>query len=147
MPSAAKRFFLDANILFSAAYSAEGRSAALFALARRRLCRLVTSHYAIQEAQRNLSDKKPGALKSLTPLLNWVKVVREANIAERERVAAIGLDAMDAPILAAAIGAADVLVTGDHKHFGRWMGKDIFGVRVSSLADALDFVLRDSRAH
>ena len=51
---------------------------------------------------------------------------------------------MDVPILAAAIGRAECLVTGDRELFGRWMGHALFGVKILSLADALDAVLKKS---
>ena len=143
-PAAGERLilFLDANVLFSAAYSADGRSAALFALARKRLCRLVTSRYAIEEAHRNLADKKPGVLAAFSALLAWVKAHPEADPKRLEQAATVGLkDEMDVPILAAAIGHADVLVTGDRRHFGPWMGKTIHGVKVMGLAETLDMLL------
>jgi predicted nucleic acid-binding protein len=134
--------FLDANVLFSAAYSPEGRSAALYALARRRRCGLVSSHYAVEEARRNLSDKKPEGLKVFSAQLNWVKMVPEGDLNRQTEIRSLGLDLLDVPILAAAIGRAERLVTGDRTHFGRWMGKAIQGVQISSLADALDWILK-----
>jgi predicted nucleic acid-binding protein len=133
--------FLDANILFSAAYSPDGRSAALFALARKRGCRLVTSGYAIAEAHRNLSEKRPEVLETFSELLAWVKVTPEADRKRREQVSSLGLHELDVPILAAAIGRAEVLVTGDRTHFGQWMGQTVSGLRVLSLADTLDLLL------
>jgi predicted nucleic acid-binding protein len=134
--------FLDANVLFSAAYSSEGRSAALFALARKRLCRLTTSQYALEEARRNLSGKKPGALTVLSALMAWVKTHPEATPQQMEPASTVGIkDEMDVPILAAAIGHADILVTGDRKHFGPWMGKTLHGVKVLSLSETLGLIL------
>jgi len=137
----ASRFFLDANILFSAAYSPEGRSAALFGLARKRHCRLITSQFAIEEARRNLTEKRPDSIQTLSDLLNWVHVVREADAKKTAQAQATGLDRDDVPILAAAVGCTEYLVTGDRMHFGRWMGKDLLGVRILSLADAVALVI------
>ena len=134
--------FLDANVLFSAAHSPEGRSAAIFALARQRYCRLITSHYAWEEARRNLADKNPDALERLKVFTNWVHVCEEANSSRLEMARSVGLvDPMDVPILAAAIDRADVLVTGDLRHFGPWMNQVVHGVTILGLAQALELIL------
>ena len=139
---AAPIVFLDANVLFSAAHTAEGRSAALFSLARKRLCRLVISRYAVEEARRNLIDKKPEALKVFPKLLAWIFIHPEADPKRLEQVNAVGLrDENDVPVLAAAIGRADIFVTGDQKHFGPWMGQTIHGVKIMSLAQTLEHLL------
>ena len=57
------RVFLDANVLFAAAISPEGRSAALFVLAEHRACTLLTSAHAMTEARRNLEGRYPNALE------------------------------------------------------------------------------------
>jgi predicted nucleic acid-binding protein len=138
--------FLDANILFSAAHSPEGRSAALFALARQRYCRLVTSRYALEEARRNLADKYPGALARLKALTNWIHLCAEADALRLEKARSVGLeDPMDVPILASALGHADFLVTGDLKHFGSWMNSNVQGVTVLGLAQTLALVLGGKR--
>jgi predicted nucleic acid-binding protein len=130
--------FLDANVIFSAAHTPEGRSAALFALARRRLCRLVSSRYALDEARRNLARKKPSALDRFDEITNWVHLCAEADAARLERARSVGVaDPMDVPVLAAAIGRSDILATGDRKHFGPWMNKEIQGLVILSLADVL----------
>jgi uncharacterized protein len=56
------RVFMDANVLFAAAISPEGRSAALFTLAQRGACTLLTSAHAAAEARRNLEARYPDAL-------------------------------------------------------------------------------------
>jgi len=137
------RIFADANILFSAAYSPEGRSAALLRLARGGRCHLFTSEYAVEEAQRNLQEHKPASLKLLAKLLHFIRRVPEGDLHCREIIAAMGLDSEDVPILAAAIGNADILVTGDRMHFGPWMGRKIQGVLVLSLASTLQFLLEE----
>lgn len=134
--------FLDANVLFSAAYSPEGRSAALFALARQRYCRLITSRYALEEARRNLADKKSDALARLKTLANWVRCCEEADASRLEKARSVGLgDPLDVPILGAAIGRADILVTGDLKYFGPWMNHNVHGVVVLGLARTLERAL------
>lgn len=134
--------FLDANILFSAAHSPEGRSAALFSLARQRYCRLITSHFALEEARRNLAHKNVQALARLKALSNWVHLCAEADAPRFEKARSVGLkDPMDVPILAAAMGRADVLVTGDIKHFGPWMNRRVEGLTVLGLAQTVDLVV------
>ncbi len=143
-PGKALRIFLDANIIFSASYSPNGRSAALFLLARKRLCRLVTSHLALEEAHRNLERQRPEALKVFQRHLPWIRVVPEAHALHLEEVASMGLDAGDVPILAAAINHCDLLITGDLKHFGPWMGKTVVGIQIMSLASGIELLTRVS---
>lgn len=135
------RLFLDANILFSAAHSPHGRSAALFVLARNGSCRLLSSRYAAIEAERNLREKSPGAVKAFAALLAEVVLLPEADAQTLARAAATGLDAADVPILAAALGKGAPLVTGDRRHFGRWMGEELLGVEIWGLAQALERLL------
>ena len=139
-PAKALRIFLDANVIFSASYSPDGRSAALFLLARKRLCRLVTSRLALEEAHRNLEQQRPEALKIFQRHLPWMIVVPEADSSRLEKVRSMGLDSGDVPILAAAINHCDLLVTGDIKHFGPWMGEVVQGLRVISLASAIELL-------
>ena len=132
------RLFLDANVLFAAAHSPAGRSRALFALAGRELCTLVTSPHAIEEARRNVNLKSPAEASSLDDLLESVERVAEADPRLVAWAADQGLPPGDAPILAAAVAAeADALVTGDRSHFGRLFGRRVGGVEVLSLAEAI----------
>lgn len=137
------RFFLDANVLFSACISAEGRAAALVALARRGLCDLVTSAHAIEEAHRNLQARYPEAVAGLKAILRSVETVPEALPDRVDQVRrAYRLPLEDAPILASAIACkADALVTGDRTHFGSLFGSTIEGIKILSLREALKVVL------
>ena len=56
------RVFLDANVLFSAAWSAQSGLLRIWSLSLTR----VTSPYAIAEAERNLAHKRPDALERLS---------------------------------------------------------------------------------
>src|ERR1035437_3299926 len=80
------RVFLDANVIFSAAYSPEGWSAALFLFARRKRCRLISSRFALEEASRNLEQQRAPALKVFAKNLPWIRVVPEADASAIERV-------------------------------------------------------------
>jgi len=135
------RLFLDANVLFSAAHSTDGRARGLFFLAESKFCSLVTSEYAIAEAKRNLMMKHPSAAAVLEALLKQVIRVAEGGPALVAWAIRHGLPKTDAPILAAATAAGtDLLVTGDRRHFGHLYGETCGGVRIVTLREALKMV-------
>ena len=132
------RLFLDANVLFTAAHNPEGRSAAIFQLARGGVCRLVTSPHALEEAKRNLGLKYPALVDALEQLVTLASVEPEAHSTDVGWALEQGLPPKDAPILAAAAHArCDVLVTGDRTHFGHLYGRRFRGIEVLPPADAL----------
>ena len=135
------RFFLDANILFSAVHDPESRSAVLMAFAKQGRCALVSSSYAAEEARRNIELKRPRALVRFKQILRGVRLVQEAPADLVRRVALEqDLPAADAPILAAAFQArVEYLVTGDRSHFGHLMDRrhPTLPVQVLSLANTL----------
>lgn len=140
------RVFLDANVVFAAAISPEGRSAALFQLAQRGLCELLVSPHAVTEARRNVEARYPEAMVRLERLLQRVTTVPEASPAGVAWARRQGLPDEDVPILAAAAHAtADVLVTGDRTHFGHLFGRTVGGVRILRLADTLHLLLGKQR--
>lgn len=125
------RVFLDANILFSAAYR---RDAGLRRLWQLPDAELVTSAYALEEARRNLADRTQRA--RLTRLMRAVTIAPGAE--HRSLPAGIGLPPKDRPILLAAIEAgATHLLTGDVTHFGRYHGKQLEGVLILPPAEYL----------
>ena len=116
------RVFLDANVLFSAAYRPTSKLRELW---RRPDIELLTSAYAVEEALRNLDDGEQR--QGLGKLLESMTVVGEAP----ERALQVELAAKDRPILAAAIEArASYLLTGDLRDFGRFLGQSVEGVRI-----------------
>ena len=121
------RVFLDANVLFSAAYRP---NAGLQRLWRLRDVALCTSSYAMQEARINLaSDEQRARLEKLAESLQIVAA------GDDEISGEFTLPEKDRPILRAAIHAgATHLVTGDVRHFGRYFGKTIQGVKILSPA-------------
>jgi predicted nucleic acid-binding protein len=136
------RIFLDANVLFSAALRPRDREYAFFRIAREGGCTLLASAYALGEARSNLGSKAPHALPRLEGLAPLLEIVLDPPAEVMALAAAAGLPAKDAPILAAAIaGRADLLVTGDRRHFGALFGRAVHGVRILSLADGLAMVL------
>lgn len=136
------RVFLDSNVLFSACLLSDDRQYAFFALARRNRCRLLGSGRVLDETTRNLALKAPQGLKSLADLGRLLILSTDPSAELIRWAVTQGLPAKDAPILAAAVQArADLLVTGDRRHFGPLFGRTLKGVRVLSLADGLAAVL------
>jgi len=115
------RVFLDANVLFSASLGGEVWSA-IWGAAEAGGYQLVSSPYAVVEAQENLERKRPPALRELSRLLRSVTLVAEAEAADWTRTL---LPEKDVPILAAAVAAGcGVLLSGDLRHFGPLMNRD-----------------------
>jgi predicted nucleic acid-binding protein len=125
------RIFLDANVLFSAAYR-EG--AGLLRLWEARETEVITSGYAAEEARRNLETE--AARARLASLLGRTSLVAEAT--ETQLPGSIRLAKKDRPILQAAIAAgATHLITGDLRDFGALLGRKVAGVRVETPAEFL----------
>ncbi len=135
------RVFLDANVLFSAAYREAGSVRAFFALAHAGACDLVTSGYAVDEARRNIRAKHPQRAPDLEMLLKRAELCREAAPATLAWAVDQRLPAKDAPILAAAVDArCHVLVTGDRTHFGALFGRKMRGTVVMLPVDAIELL-------
>jgi uncharacterized protein len=125
------KVFLDANVLYSAAYLAGSRLGDLWSLSA---TEIVTSFYAVEEARRNLASDRPEALVRLDALLGAMIIVPEAE--DEVLPGSIELDPKDRPILLAAISAmADYLLTGDRAHFGKLYGSRVGRVRILPPAD------------
>lgn len=125
------RIFLDANVLFSAAYR-EG--AGLLRLWKAPKAEVMTSGYAVEEARRNLDTD--AARTRLARLVQETTLVTEAP--EMQLPAAIRLAEKDRPILQAAIAAgATHLITGDLRDFGPLLGQSVAGVRIETPAEFL----------
>jgi predicted nucleic acid-binding protein len=107
------RVFLDANVLYSAAYMELAGLAWLWSLDD---VQLLSSAYAIEEARRNLAMDRSDAVPRLKRLLESVSTVDAPQGLKLPDT--IRLDPKDQPILLAAIhGKADYLLTGDASHF------------------------------
>ena len=115
--------FLDASVLFSAAYRSGAKVAKLWAV---REVRLVTSPYAAAEAERNLAES--AQRDRLTELLRLVEM---APAAGEQLPEGVSLPDKDAPILQAAIAAgATHLLPSDLRHFGPYFWQIIEGVTI-----------------
>jgi len=119
------RLFLDANVLFSAAYREDAGVRRLWNIPR---VTLMTSEYAVAEARRNLATVDQ--LRRLDALLEPIQVgpARTLDPAMQE---GIELREKDWPILGGAVAAeATHLITGDLRDFGPFMGQVVLGVLV-----------------
>ena len=125
------RLFLDANVLFSAAWR-EG--AGLLRLWEVEDARIITSGYALAEATRNLP---PGAARErLAEIVGRTEVVAEA--LPRALPPDVSLPPKDVPILLAALAVpATHLLTGDRRDFGHLFGKRVEGTRILLPAEYL----------
>ena len=133
-----RRFFLDANVIFTAAHNPNGNGRALFRLAAAQQLELVVSRYALEEAARNIAVKFPECIAEFNSLIPSLLLVAEPSRAEIQLAAARRLPDKDVPILAAAIAArASALVTGDRRDFGHLYGTTIEGVAVLTPAEAV----------
>ncbi len=124
------RLFLDANVLFSAAYRPNAGLLKLWQLPNVVLC---TSRYALEEARINLTeDAQLRRLEKLSDNLNLFDPT------SRELPRGVSLPEKDIPILLAAIEARCThLITGDLRHFGPYFGKKLAGALVLLPADYL----------
>lgn len=114
------RLFLDANVIFSAAYGSP-KIGLLWEQSRRGRCQLLASGYVIEEARRNLSLAEQHA--HLDALITGVERVPEA---PPDLPCPVELPDKDQPVLLAAIACgATHLITGDVTHFGPYYGRQV----------------------
>ncbi len=127
------RLFLDANVLFSAAYRGDAGVQRLWAL---RNATLVTSEYPVSEARRNLAT--PEQLNRLDRLLEPIEVAPARTLDPTLR-SDIELREKGWPILGGAVAArATHLITGDLRDFGPFMGRVVLGVLILTPAQYLN---------
>jgi hypothetical protein len=118
--------FLDASVLFSAAYRPSAKVLKLWHLPE--VAHLISSPYAAAEAARNLSE--PDQRNRLDELLQSIELLVDM-LPYPPLPEGVELPAKDVPILQAAIGAhASHLLTSDLKHFGRYFWQIIEGVTI-----------------
>jgi predicted nucleic acid-binding protein len=117
------RLFLDANVLFSAAYRP---GAGLLQLWKPDNAVLCSSRYALEEARINLDEEEQRA--RLTKLSHAIHFF---DAAQRKLPRRVSLPEKDVPIILAAIEArATHLLTGDIRHFGIYLNKKIEGISI-----------------
>ena len=117
------RLFLDANVIFSAAYRPNSGLLRFWKLKSAALC---SSHYAVEEARINLTEEaQRRRLASLTRQLPLFDAIRQ------ELPSAVSLPDKDVPIMLAAMNArATHLITGDIRHFGPHLGRKVGDILV-----------------
>lgn len=102
---------------------------------------MVTSHYALAEAERHL---EPHQRERLAELLTKVQLVTAPPA--QSLPPGIELRAKDSPILAAALAArATHLVTGDRRDFGAHFGRKVGGLLIVPPRAYLDAKRRPRR--
>lgn len=118
------RLFLDANVLFSAAYRPGAGLLQLWKLNHAVLC---SSRYALEEARINLEKEDQRArLTRLSEAVHFFDAVQS------KLPRGISLPEKDIPIMLSAIAArATHLLTGDVRHFGSYFGKKIEGIVIA----------------
>lgn len=141
------RFFCDANVLFSAAISPGGRCSLLLELSPSSGHQPLASAHVVGEALRNVDLRYPASAARLASVIEGCELVPEAPAAAVAWASRCGLPDQDAPVLAAAAWArADLLVTGDRRHFGDLFGHRLRGVVVASPSEAIK-ILFTARAN
>ncbi len=127
------KLFVDANVLFTAAYSPKGKAAFFFdSLASF----IVTSDYAAEEARRNILAKKPASSAWLENILAQIKIIASA----QGDTCPIDLPSKDQPVFLSALRTkATHLLTGDLKDFGAHMNKpeESVGIIIQTVAEFL----------
>lgn len=117
------RVFLDANILFSAAYKPDARLLQLWKIKGIVLC---SSRYALEEARINL--RQPDQQQALQKLCGGLHIF---DAASGELPRGITLPEKDRPIFLSALEArATHLLTGDVQHFGPYLGRNLQGIAI-----------------
>lgn len=135
------RVFLDANILFAAAWRPAGGCKKLLDTLAQNAAQLGTSEYAAQEAQRNIRKKILKITGSsfqeeeaLDEVLQKVHLISNAEIPVIANHTNVPLK--DWPIVEGAIAfGATHLLTGDKDHFGHYQNKKMHGVKIVFAAD------------
>lgn len=129
------RVFLDANVLFSAAYGSPSLLH-FWDLARSGKIKLLTSRYALEEARRNLDNENQR--RRLEDLAKQLTVIPEL---PPDVQCLVPLPEKDRPLLAAALHAgATHFVTGDKRHFGEFFSAHIKGVFICTPREYLKMV-------
>ena len=128
------RVFLDANVLYSAAYKLASPLRALWDLAD---VELSTCEEAAGEALGNLRADRPGQVAELERLIGRLRVLKGGS-EETLPAESVELPPSDCAILGAAIRAdATHFVTGDKTHFGPHFGRTVCDVLILPPSDHL----------
>lgn len=136
------RWFLDASVLFSAAYSDTGAAHEIIQLGFAGQLELVVSDLVLEEARRNLAAKAPAALPAFeTFVVSAPFVVTDPNYDHVVKMAKFTA-LKDAPVVAAAMrGRVSCLVSHDVKHLvGNRVLERAADMRILTPGDALQLL-------
>jgi predicted nucleic acid-binding protein len=129
------RVFLDTSVLLAASVSRDGSARRLFRHARREGWELVTAHWCVEEAVRNLRAKYPVSLPAWRTLRRQLRVVPSTLVLDRPLVFAAN---KDRPVLVSALASgADALATYDRADFQDRLGRAVYGMRIALPRDLL----------
>ena len=128
------KLFLDASVALAAAGQKTGASRAVFDLAPALGWELQASNYVLREIAANLRRFPPLAAQEWPVLAAQVSIVRDLTCFNYP---AVFSPSKDRPVLFTAAGWADVLLTLDRQHFGRFFDSGFYSLRVSSPCDFL----------
>jgi predicted nucleic acid-binding protein len=133
------KLFLDASVALAAAGRKTGASRAIFDLAPTMGWELQVSNYVLREIAANLSRFPLLAAQEWPSLEAKLSLVRDLISFD---YAAVFSPSKDRPVLFTAAGWADVLLTFDRQHFGRFFNSGFYSLRVSTPGDFLSDVRR-----
>lgn len=128
------KLFVDASVALAAVNQRTGASRAIFAAASRMGWELQASSYVLREIAVNLPRFPPSAVEDWPSLAQRLAIVRDLTSFEYPAVFSPG---KDRPVLFTAAGWADVLLTLDRQHFGRFFRSGFYWLRVSTPGDFL----------
>jgi predicted nucleic acid-binding protein len=129
LPRSAPTLFLDANILFEAAYDPKGTPARLIPRAKALGWRVVTAASVAAEARKAIDRQRSTARAGLEAILAGLELV-EPEAAHHNAANQVGLVRHDRHVLAGALAAqADVLLTHD-RDFADFRSRNLHGLRV-----------------
>lgn len=98
----------------------------------------------MEEALTNLQAKRPATVPVLVTLLDGIGFVPAPPSELSEALEGRVTDPDDVPVLAGALYAgADLLVTGNRRHFGKLYGEKVGGCLVLPPTEALEFLLEE----
>jgi hypothetical protein len=129
------KLFLDASVALAAAGQKTGASRAIFDSAPAMGWELLASNYVLREIAANLHRFPSIATDEWPVLATQLTIVRDLTCFDYP---AVFSPAKDRPVLFTAAGWADVLLTLDRQHFGRFFGSGFYSLRVSPPGDFLN---------
>jgi predicted nucleic acid-binding protein len=128
------KLFIDASVALAAAGQNTGASRVIFDAASSMGWELQVSNHVLREIAANLHRFPPLAAQEWPGLAQRLVLVRDLTSFDYPAVFEPG---KDRPVLFTAAGWADVLLTLDRQHFGRFFASGFYSLRVSPPGDFL----------